>query len=113
MQDKLNANATSGNVNSTSAETLKRIFEAVVGKREYLLELTGGLDASMEIFEGGGMTIRDLLSKAIPFAVLGDSYWSRGLVLRVPSREKILKRSICFKLTNECWKTFSENYGKS
>ena len=37
MQDKLNANATSGNVNSTSAETLKRIFEAVVGK-EYLLE---------------------------------------------------------------------------
>jgi hypothetical protein len=45
---------------------LKRIFEAVVGKREYLLELTGGLDASMEIFEGGGMTIRDLLSKVIP-----------------------------------------------
>jgi len=33
MQDKLNANTTSGNVNSTSAETLKRIFEAVVGKR--------------------------------------------------------------------------------
>ena len=47
------------------------------------------------------------------FTVLGDSYWSRGLVLRVPSREKILKRSICFKLTNECWKTFSENYGES
>ena len=45
---------------------MKRIFEAVVGKREYLLELMGGLDASMEIFEGGGMTIRDLLSKAIP-----------------------------------------------
>ncbi len=34
MQDKLNANATSGNVNSTLAETLKRIFEAVVGMRE-------------------------------------------------------------------------------
>ena len=33
MQDKLNANATSGNVNSTLTETLKRIFEAVVGKR--------------------------------------------------------------------------------
>ena len=31
MQDKLNANATSGNVNSTLAENLKRIFEAVVG----------------------------------------------------------------------------------
>jgi len=66
MQDKLNANATSGNVNSMLAETLKRIVEAVVGKREYLLELTGGLDASMEIPEGGGMTIRGLLSKAIP-----------------------------------------------
>ena len=42
-------------------------------------------------------------------AVLGDSYWSRGLVLRVLAREKNLKESICFKLTNECWKTYSEN----
>jgi len=49
MQHKLNANATNGNVKSTSAETLKRIFETVVGKREYLLELTGGFDTSMEI----------------------------------------------------------------
>jgi hypothetical protein len=46
-------------------------------------------------------------------AVLGGSYWSQELVLRVPSREIILRRSICFKLTNECWKTFSENYGES
>jgi hypothetical protein len=46
-------------------------------------------------------------------AILGDSYWSRGLILRVPSREKILRRSIRFKLTNEYWKTFSENYGES
>ena len=66
MQDKLTANATSGNVNATSAETMKRIFEAVVGKRGYLLELAGGLDSSMEIPEGGGMTIRGLLTKAIP-----------------------------------------------
>ena len=35
MQDKLTANATSGNVNATSTETVKRIFEAVVGKRGY------------------------------------------------------------------------------
>jgi hypothetical protein len=71
MQDELNVNATSGNVNSTLAETMKRIFEAVVGKRGYLLELGGGLDPSMEIPKGGGTTIRDLLSKAIPirFAV--------------------------------------------
>ncbi len=65
MQDKLNPNATSGNVNSTLAETMKRIFEAVVGKRGYLLKLAGGIDTSMEIPEGGGATIRDLLSKAI------------------------------------------------
>ena len=35
MQDKLTANATRENVNATSAETMKRIFEAVVGKRGY------------------------------------------------------------------------------
>ena len=45
---------------------MQRIFEAVGGKRGYLLELAGRLDASMEIPEGGGTTIRDLLSKAIP-----------------------------------------------
>ena len=47
------------------------------------------------------------------YAVLGDSYWSWGLVLCVSSREKILKGSICFKLTNKCWKTYSEKYGES
>ena len=46
-------------------------------------------------------------------AVLWDSYWSRGLVLCVLAREKNLKESICPKLTNECWKTYSENYGES
>jgi hypothetical protein len=45
--------------------------------------------------------------------ILWDSDWSRGLVLCVLAREKNLKVSICFKLTNECWKTFYENYGKS
>ena len=72
MQDKLNANATSGNVNSTSAETLKRIFEAVVGKREYLLESsatstmphTGFEDDAVLVLHGrdllaGGMCILD------------------------------------------------------
>ena len=40
-------------------------------------------------------------------------YWSRGLILRVLARERNLRRSICFKLTNECWKTYSENYEES
>ena len=46
-------------------------------------------------------------------AVLGDSYWSRGLVLRGQLVEKDLIEVFVFKLTNECWKTYSENYGKS
>jgi hypothetical protein len=45
--------------------------------------------------------------------VLMVSYWSWGLVLLVLTRKQNLKGSICFKLTNECWETFSENYGKS
>jgi hypothetical protein len=77
MQDKLNANKTSGNVNSTSTEALKRIFEAVVGKREYLLELAGGLDASMEILKGGGKTIRYLLSNAIPIKFVSKTRKSK------------------------------------
>ena len=66
MQDKLTANATSGNVNARSTETMKRKFEAGVGKRGYLLELGGGLDSSIKIPKGGGMTIRGLLTKVIP-----------------------------------------------
>ncbi len=45
--------------------------------------------------------------------VLTDSNWSQGLVLLVVTRKQNLKGSICFKLPNECWKMFSENYGKS
>jgi len=45
--------------------------------------------------------------------ILWDSNWSQGLVLRVLAREKNFLGSICFKLTNKCWKTFYENYGKS
>ena len=52
------------------------------------------------------------LNKGV-IAVLGDSYWSWGLILCVLSREKFLRGSICFKLTNKCWKTYSENYGES
>ncbi len=44
---------------------------------------------------------------------LTDSNWSGGLVLLVVTRKQKLKGSICFKLTNECWKMFSENHGKS
>ncbi len=54
----------------------------------------------------------NLLNRGV-IPVLGDSYWSRGLVLRVLAREKNLKGSICFKLANECWKTYSENYDES
>ncbi len=46
-------------------------------------------------------------------AVQGDSYWSRGLVLRGQLVEKDLIEVFVFKLANECWKTYSENYGES
>ncbi len=82
-----------------------------------------------------------VLSKALPdfgldnllnggdIAVLGDSYWSRRLVLCGQLVEKDLIEIFVFKLTNECWKnlievfvfklthecwkTYSENYGES
>ena len=66
-----------------------------------------------------------VLSKALPdfglynllnggdIAVLGDSYWSRGLVLRGQLVGKDLIEVFVFKLTNKCWKTYSENYGES
>jgi hypothetical protein len=39
----------------------------------------------------------NLLNRGV-IAVLGDSYWSWGLVICVLSREKFLRGSICFKL---------------
>ena len=56
--------------------------------------------------------LNNLLNRG-DITVLTDSNWSRGLVLLVVTRKQNLKGSICFKLTNECWKMFSENYGKS
>ena len=47
------------------------------------------------------------------YAVLGDSYWSWGLVLHVLLERENLERKVKLKLTNECWKTYSENYGKN
>jgi len=42
----------------------------VVAKRMLLIELAGGLDATMEIPDGGGETyICDLLSRAIPTSI--------------------------------------------
>ena len=55
----------------------------------------------------------DNLFKRGDITVLMVSYWSWGLILLVLTRERSLRGSIFFKLTNECWKTFSENYGKS
>jgi len=46
-------------------------------------------------------------------AILGDSNWSQGLVLHGQLVEKDLIEVFVFKPTNECWKTYSENYGES
>ena len=47
------------------------------------------------------------------YPVQWDRNWSRGLVLHVLAREKLERKYFLFKLTNECWKMFHENYGES
>jgi hypothetical protein len=69
MQDRLNRNFSQGNPNSTSIETMKSSVGRVVERRKYLLELAGGIDASMEILNAGEITIQDLLSKVIPIHI--------------------------------------------
>jgi hypothetical protein len=69
MQDRLNKNFSQGDPNSTSIETMKSSVGRVVERRKYLLELAGGLDASMEIPNAGEITIQDLLSKVIPIKI--------------------------------------------
>ena len=67
MLDKAKANASKGNPNASSHEVAKTMLHSVVARRTQLIELAGGLDATMEIPDGGGGTsICDLLSRAIP-----------------------------------------------
>jgi hypothetical protein len=67
MLDKAKANASKGNPNASSHEVAKTMLQSVVARRTQLVELGGGLDATMEIPNGGEETsIRDLLSRAIP-----------------------------------------------
>jgi hypothetical protein len=69
MQDRLNKNFSQGDPNSTSIETMKSSVGRVIERRVYLLELAGGLDASIEIPNAGEITIKDLLSKVIPIHI--------------------------------------------
>jgi hypothetical protein len=67
MLDKAKANASKGNPNTSSYEKAKTMLHSVVARRMQLIELAGGLDATMEIPDGRGETsICDLLSRAIP-----------------------------------------------
>ena len=67
MQDKLNDNSSRGNVDSSSGETLRRIFNCIVKNRVYLLELAKELDATMEILgDDKEVMIHDLLADKIP-----------------------------------------------
>jgi hypothetical protein len=70
MLDKVKANASKGNPNASSHEIAKTMLHSVVAKRTQLIELAVGLDATMEIPDGGGETsIWDLLSRAIPTSI--------------------------------------------
>ncbi len=66
MSDKLNKNWSKGNLNSLSTITMRKAIQSGIGKREYLIELLGKLDAKMEITDGGGLTIKNMLTRAIP-----------------------------------------------
>jgi hypothetical protein len=37
-------------------------MQSLIVNREYLIGLAGGLDATMEIPDGGGLTIKDMLN---------------------------------------------------
>jgi hypothetical protein len=72
MLDKAKANSSKGNPNASSHEIAKTMLHSVVARRTQpqLIELAGGLDATMEIPDGGGETsICDLLSRAIPTSI--------------------------------------------
>ena len=70
MLDKAKANSSKGNPNASSHEIAKTMLHSVVARRTQLIELAGGLDATMEIPDGGGETsICNLLSRAIPTSI--------------------------------------------
>jgi len=70
MLDKVKAKASKGNPNVSSHEIAKTMLHSVVARRTQLIELAVGLDATMEIPDGGGETsICNLLSRAIPTSI--------------------------------------------
>jgi hypothetical protein len=65
ISDKLNKNWSKVNPNSSSTETMRVTIQSLIVNREYLISLAGGLDATMETPDGGGLTIKDMLTRAI------------------------------------------------
>jgi hypothetical protein len=56
MLDKVKVNASKGNPNASPREIAKTMLHSVVASRTQLIELAVGLDATMEIPDGGGKT---------------------------------------------------------
>jgi len=48
---------------------MRMAMQSLVRNREYLVGLAGGLDATMSFEDGGGVTIKDLLARAIPINI--------------------------------------------
>ena len=70
MLDKVKVNASKGNPNALSHEIAKTMLHSVVPRRTQLIELAVGLDATMEIPDGGeGTSICDLLLRTIPMSI--------------------------------------------
>ena len=53
----------------SSCEIAMMMLQSIVAKRMQLVELAGGLDATMEILDGGETSICNLLSRAIPSSI--------------------------------------------
>jgi hypothetical protein len=70
MQDRLNANASKTNVESSSTETLRSILDKVIECRGVLIKMACDVDHAMEIAgDGERVEIAELLRKSVPFSV--------------------------------------------
>ncbi len=70
MQDRLNANASKANIDSSSIDTLRLILSKVIECRRTLFKIAIELDNTMEITgDGERVEIAELLHKSTPYSV--------------------------------------------
>jgi hypothetical protein len=115
MLDKAKANSSKGNPNALSHEIAKTMLHSVVTRRTLLTELAGGLDATMEIPDGGGETsICDLpIPTSIPTRITKISVavhmvdiW---VIMSAVLKTGVLRRMVKHDLSRSVDRTFTGN----